>query len=36
MNKELKNLILTPFNLLYHVNPVLETKLLYLLKTEED
>lgn len=34
MNKEIKNLILTPFNLLYHVNPVLETKLLYLLKNK--
>lgn len=34
MNKKLKNLILTPFNYLYHINPVLETKLLYLLKNK--
>lgn len=32
MNTQLKNLILTPFNILYRINPVLSTRLLYRLK----
>ena len=32
MNTQLKNLILTPFNLLYRVNPALCTRILYRLK----